>query len=38
MIKYIRRKLIEWINKIENKMPSCANDTYLTGRKDKEKE
>ena len=36
MIKYIRRKLIEWINKIENKLPPSANDTYLTGGKEKE--
>tara|TARA_R110002049_G_scaffold81431_4_gene207145 strand:- start:1275 stop:1391 length:117 start_codon:yes stop_codon:yes gene_type:complete len=38
MIKYIRRKIIEWINKIESKLSPSANDTYLTGGKRKEKE
>tara|TARA_R110000851_G_scaffold72996_3_gene161283 strand:- start:316 stop:423 length:108 start_codon:yes stop_codon:yes gene_type:complete len=35
MIKYIRRKIIEWI---ESKLSPSANDTYLTGGKRKEKE
>jgi hypothetical protein len=37
MIKYIRKKIIEWINKIESNLPLSANDTYLTGGKLKEK-
>jgi len=36
MIKYIRKKIIEWINKIESNLPLSANDTYLTGGKEKE--
>ena len=35
MIKYIRRKIMEWIN---SKKEMCANYSYLTGGKSKEKE